>query len=385
MRVLYHHRTRATDAQRIHILEIIRAFQAAGCKVEEAALVSATASVQDAARDAGEASWKTVARKIPGAYDLLQLGYNLVGAAMLLSRALRFRPHFIYERYTLHNFAGALVSGLLRIPLVLEVNSPFALEMERDKDIHWPGLAKWSERTICNAADLVVVVSTPLKRIMAAAGVDERRMEVMPNGVDLEHFGDVHPEEGLRASLGLDGRRVVGFVGWFRKWHGLEMLVEAFDRSGLAREDVRLLLVGDGPAMSDLRQEVDRRGLHDAVVFSGPVTHEQVPRYAALFDAAVQPAANEYCCPMKILEYMGMGKAVVAPRQENITELLREPDEAEYFRPGDPEEFARALGAVMRQDERRAALGRNARAAVDARGYKWSANAERVLARVRRS
>ena len=271
MNIIYHHRTRSTDAQRIHIQEIVRAFEELGHEVEVVSLVPLDAEQDNAQRDAGEALWKTLVRKIPFAYELTQLAYNLVGIPMLLSRVLRTKVDFLYERYSLFNFAGVFISKLCRIPLVLEVNSPFALEQARDRDIRSVRFAAWTEALICNAADHVIVVSTPLAKLMRAGGVSAEKIEVMPNGVSLEDFRGGTASADLRRKLGLSDDVVIGFVGWFRKWHGLEMLLEAFVRSGLARERTKILLIGDGPAMPDLQQFVAAQGLQDTRLVQRPL------------------------------------------------------------------------------------------------------------------
>jgi glycosyltransferase involved in cell wall biosynthesis len=381
MQILYHHRTRSTDAQRIHIQEIVRAFQQLGHEVEIASLVPTDVG-EDSARDASESAWKRLARGIPGAYDMVQLGSNLVEIPMLLARLSRNRANFLYERYSLFNFAGVFVARLCRLPLILEVNSPSALEQRREREIGFPGIARWAERTICNMATRVIVVSTPLARIMADTGVHPARLVVMPNGVALERFQPQAPDPELRTQLGLAGKRVIGFVGWFRRWHGLELLLQAFHEGNLVQQGAALLLVGDGPATLELKEYVARHGLEQSVVFTGPLPHGQVPRYLNQIDIAAQPAANEYCCPMKVLEYMGLAKPIVAPRQENIEELLHEPQEALLFEPMNASSLSAALKRLVADASQAQRIGEAARAAVIQRRLLWTANAERVLAMV---
>lgn len=378
MRIVYHHRTRSTDAQRIHILEIANAFTELGHEVEIVSLVSTETEKENASRDAGEAGWQTLVRKIPFAYEAVQMGYNLVGIPMLAAKLLSKRTDFLYERYSLFNFTGVLVARLFGKPIALEVNSPFALEQQRDRHIRAFGFAKWTERVICNLATKVIVVSTPLRDIMIELGVKPEKVVVMPNGVRTELFkaGVASPE--LKAELGLQDKTVVGFVGWFRKWHGLEMLVDAFHSANLASKNAALLLIGDGPAMEDLRTAVDRYGLKDAVAFTGPLPHDKVPQYLDLVDIAVQPAANEYCCPMKILEYMALGKAIVAPRQANILDVLTE-DEAVFFETGNGDDLGRALEKLVTGAQRRQDLGRASASALAERSYSWTTNARRVI------
>src|SRR6185503_19651967 len=90
----------------------------------------------------------------------------------------------------------------------------------------------------------------------------------------------------------------------------------------LAEHGVRLLMIGDGPAYPALCRYVTAHGLESAVVFTGAVKRQDIAAYIAAIDIAVQPSAPEYACPMKIFEYMGMGKCIVAPDQPNIREIL---------------------------------------------------------------
>jgi glycosyltransferase involved in cell wall biosynthesis len=160
--------------------------------------------------------------------------------------------------------------------------------------------------------------------------------------------------------------------------HGLELLLEAFRKHGLAAKGAKLVLIGDGPAMPTLREYVRKHGLAGSVVFTGPVAHDAMPRYFTLVDIAVQPAANEYCCPMKLLEYMALGKAIVAPRQDNILDLLDDTS-ALFFTPQDEDALGNVLEELIQDSALRTRLGNAARAAIDCRGFLWRRNTERVV------
>lgn len=364
---------------------MIQAFRDLGYEVEEVALVDTGTAVDDAARDAGDASWKKIAKRVPFAYDLLQLLYNLMGIPLLAARLIGRKVDLIYERYSLYNFTGVAVARIFRVPLVLEVNSPFALEQKRDGHIRTFRFAQWTERVICNSATLVVAVSGPLKRILTDAGVAPSKIAVMPNGVNLDHF-QVHSDSaGLCSSLGLEGKVVIGFIGWFRNWHGLDILLQAFHQSADLRERAALLLIGDGPAMPQLKEYVRNHGLQESVVFTGPLPHQKVPPYLGLVDIAVQPAANEYCCPMKIIEYMALAKPIVGPRQENVEELLEDGSEALLFTPRNASSMGSALTDLVNHPARRAAMGARAREAIERRGFTWRRNAQRVVELVART
>jgi glycosyltransferase involved in cell wall biosynthesis len=329
-------------------------------------------------REARESGWKKLFHRIPFSSELVQLGYNLFAIPWLLSKIHSSHADFIYERYSLLNFSGVAAAALSGRPIVVEVNSPLALEMSRAKEIRARRFATWMERVICNSATKVVVVSGPLRRIMIQNGVQESKLCLMPNGVNLQRFTG-HSELELRESLGIGGRVVIGFVGWFKRWHGLELLLEAFFRSGLWRSQAVLLLVGDGPATQELKDYVAKIDLQDSVIFAGPVMHERIPAYLDIVDIAVQPAANEYCCPMKILEYMGLGKAIVAPRQENIEELLDDGRDAKLFRPGDVESLARTLAVLTTDSQLRLNIGQSALRTIHERELLWESNAVKVV------
>ena len=130
--------------------------------------------------------------------------------------------------------------------------------------------------------------------------------------------------------------------------------------------------------MADLQAFVTSHEMEHAVIFSGAIRHDQMPGYLSILDVAVQPAANEYCCPMKILEYMSLGKPIVAPRQENVLDLLRE-DEAVLFEPGDSTGLGEALEQLVLNPKLRVAVGIAALTALKNRRYLWTENASRVV------
>lgn len=315
--------------------------------------------------------------------EVLALGYNLVGLPLILWKLQRSRAKLLYERYSLMNFSGVLAGRLTACPVVLEVNSPLALEMARDGEIQLPRFSRWSQRVICNLAERVVAVSTPLARILIADGVRPDKLVVVPNAVNLAQFDDAMDGALLRNTLHLTGKVIVGFAGWFKSWHGVELLLDAFGKAQLGQKGAVLVLIGDGPRMPQIRSHMEKLGLGSCVVLSGPLPHAEIPTWLSLLDVAVQPAANEYCCPMKIIEYMAMRKAIVAPFQENIAELLS-PSEAAFFKPNDVDDLARCLTEVIDDRELREKLGAAARVRLERCHPSWEANAKRVLAAVNR-
>ncbi len=378
MHILYHHRTQATDAQRVHILEIVHALRELDHTVEICALVDTETPRPYQDSDAPPSRLAKL-KDVPYLSEFAQLAYNLYAIPKILWHARRLKPTMIYERYALFNCAGVVAARMLRIPIILEVNSPLALEENRESGMKMLALASWMEKQVCNASTKTIVVTGALKKIMISFGVQPDKLVVVSNGVNPDSFTVGVADPALVQKFSLAGRVVIGFVGWFRPWHGLDLLIEAFAKAGLHSKNTVMLLIGDGPARADLERLVSKLDLAQHILFTGALSHDAVPAHLNLLDIAVQPAANEYCCPMKILEYFGLGKPVIAPRQENIEELVRDGEDALLFTPGDVASLADALMRLTQDAPLRTRMSANAAAAIETRGYLWANNAQRIV------
>jgi glycosyltransferase involved in cell wall biosynthesis len=378
MRILYHHRTQSEDAQGIHVQEMVNAFRDLGHQVQMVALVEMDRKGERKVRGRG---WKWLAPMMPvWLYELMSVGYNLYGYGRL-SRAIRtHRPDFLYERYALNTFCGVWASRRHRIPHILEVNAPLAYEQERLQRLVFKRFARFLERWICSHSSWTVVVSSVMRKMLIEAGVPDEKLVVMPNGINPVHFRKELSGEAIRERYRLGHGPVIGFVGWFRKWHGLEMLLEIAREARWRDAGVRLLLVGDGPARASLEDFCREYGLESTVVFTGPVERKDIPAHVAAMDITVQPSAPEYSCPMKIFEYMAMGRCIVAPDQANIRECLDDGSTAFLFSPGDAVSLKDVLLRLLNEPELRREMGERAHRAVFERGFLWETNARRAAA-----
>jgi glycosyltransferase involved in cell wall biosynthesis len=380
MKILYHHRIRSKDGQYVHVEELVHAVRSAGHEV----VIVGPGRVQQETfgADAGAVAW--LRKALPQMlYELLELGYTIPAFFRLLRAARRERPDVIYERYNLFFPAGAWVKSLLRLPLLLEVNAPLLEERSKFGGLALKGLGAWSERYAWRTADWVMVVTDVLGARVRAAGVPPERVVVIPNGINRERFGLAPVPEAAKRALGLQDKCVLGFVGFIREWHGIEHVIEFL----AAERDphLHLLMVGEGPARQSLEATAERLGVRSQVTFTGTIDRDRVANYIAAFDIALQPAVVEYASPLKLFEYLALGKAIVAPRTPNIMEILADGQNALLFDRANPDSLPAALRMLCHDAALRRRLGQAAAASIDEQGLTWERNAERVIELARRS
>lgn len=322
----------------------------------------------------------------PGANDAVAMEVrSMLYAATLPDRALPLarerRPDAIYERYSLLGTAGIELARTLAVPHILEVNAPLSEEHARHRGIAFRQTIRAVERRVLAAADRVIAVSEPLKGWIVDTGVDQERVTVLPNGVNLERFAAA-PDDA-RARLGLTGRPVVGFVGTLKGWHGTATLIRALGllaRTAGVDTAPALLIVGDGPQRAHLEQVAHDEGVAGLTIFTGDVAHDEVPAYLAAMDIAVAPydeTPGFYFSPLKLVEYMAAGKPVIAAAIGQITDCIRDGETGLLYPPGDSAALARCLADLVADPGRARALGRAAQD--EARRHRgWSENARAV-------
>jgi PEP-CTERM/exosortase A-associated glycosyltransferase len=232
-------------------------------------------------------------------------------------------------------------------------------------------------------ADAVVTICQGLKSDLVARGYRADRITIMPNGVDLALFGTpLARDPGLAAQLGLGDGPVIGFLGSFYPYEGLDDLIAAMPAIVAGRPDARLLLVGGGPAEAALRAMAETSSVAHAIRFVGRVPHHEVDRYYALVDVVCYPRKamrlTDLVTPLKPLEAMAQGKLVAASSVGGHRELIEHGVTGTLFAPDDPAALALAvtglLGDRAQWDERRAVARRFVEQAHD-----WGFNVRRYL------
>lgn len=380
LKILYHHRTKSRDGQFIHIQALISAFRQAGHEVDELGLTAVKSQSSTSSSSISEKSrfWERFFELVPRkVIEVLEYLYSIPAAIWLWTRILKNRPDFIYERYALGNYAGVLAAHWSNLPIILEVNSPLAQEKMDTGQLQFEWLARTSERHILKHATKIIVVSQVLKDIFVEQGIDSDKMIVMPNGIHPQDFQNRNGSHS-RERYNLGDSTVIGFVGFFREWHKLD---EVFDlvATELADLDVKLLMVGDGPVRGELEEKARALNFSDRVVWTGVVEPQRIPETLSAIDIGLQSGVTEYSSPLKIFDYMAAGRAIVAPRQRNIMEILDDNETGLLFEPGNQKQMGEALRRLVLDPALREKIGSTARCRLEEKGFTWDANAERVL------
>ncbi len=266
-----------------------------------------------------------------------------------------FEPDLIHAHSPVLDAIAALIVARRRgLPLVYEIRA-FWEDAAVGNGTGTQGSLRYRatrklETWAVRRADAVAVICEGLRDDLIARGIDPDKIMVSPNGVDLTLFGDPPPrDDALATSLGLDGADVVGFIGSFYDYEGLDDLIAAMPALVAARPRAKLLLVGGGPMATSLRAQAAASPVAGAIRFVGRVPHDAVERYYGLIDILAYPRKKmrltDLVTPLKPLEAMAQGRLVAASDVGGHRELIRDGDTGTLFAPDDPAAIAQALAA----------------------------------------
>jgi len=368
MKILYSHRIGSRDGQGVHLDAMVAALRADGHIVH----VVGPAGFENTGLGSDNRMVTLLRQSLPAwVGELAELAYVVPSTLRLARAAASFQPDVIYERANLFHLAGAWVAARRRVPLLLEVNAPLADERASFGKLKLKRLAAALERLAWRRATYVLPVTDVLAARIAASGVPQSRIRVVPNGIDLQDFP-------LEPSAELAGEQLVlGFVGFVRDWHGLDRVVRSLAAYRASRP-LALHVVGDGPARAGLEALAKELGVSSRVRFSGLTHRDAIPGMIGAFDIALQPASVPYASPLKVFEYMAAGRAIIAPDQPNLREILEHERTALLFDPRDPDAMWNAVERLAADEALRRRLGKAARAEILSRDLTWSGNARTV-------
>ncbi len=285
--------------------------------------------------------------------------------------AREVRPDILHAHSPVLNALPAIkVARRLGIPVVYEIRA-FWEDAAVDHGSTTEGSLRYRatralETRAIRQVDHVFTICEGLRADIVARGIPASKVTVIPNAVDIASFQLASPPDPqLQEKWGLTGKTVVGFIGSFYAYEGLDLLLDALPELIRQRPDVRLLLVGGGPQEANLRQQAERLGLGDHVIFTGRVPHQDVGRYYDLINVLAYPRhpmrLTELVTPLKPLEAMAQGQLFVASDVGGHKELIEHGKTGILFKAGDCKALSEALLGLLNDCQRWPELKANGR------------------------
>jgi glycosyltransferase involved in cell wall biosynthesis len=275
-----------------------------------------------------------------------------------------------YERFWILASGGLIAAKRLGIPIIYEVNGDiveeYHLRGNRLPRLHWSAIHLVTEQMFKYAGKVIAVNDVLMKRLSVQYHLRPAKICVIDNGARVDQFAQVEKTTSdiFVSKYELLGNVKIIFVGTFKPWHGLDLLINAFGAVAGIHPSVKLILVGNGPLLSDIKKQVQDNGLEAKVIFTDSVAPDVVPSLLSVADIAVLnprvSGASAAQSPLKLFEYMAAGKAIVAPKIDYVEKILTDRESALLVTPDDVEALKCSLMELVENEQLRQRLGQSA-------------------------
>lgn len=370
-----------------HFRGVVKAFNKLGYKIHYIGSGIIEIPKIDLAKTIINYSLKFNLPEIPDIY------YNWRFIPKALKVVQKEKPLFFYQRHSIFNVCGAVLSQITGIPLVLEYNGSEPWIRQK-----WGGLlifkrlCYFMENTALKKADLITVVSKPMKDELLKRKIPEEKILVNYNGVDTDEFNPNIDGSEIRKKYNLENKIVIGVVSTFGVWHGMPVLSQAvkliINQIQNTQYKIHFLFIGDGVERLKCEKIIQESGKEEYVTFTGTISFKEIPKYLAACDVLVAPHIPNtdgtpfFGSPTKLFEYMAMGKAIVASNLDQIGEVLEHKKTAWLVKPGDVTDLTTGVIRLIQDEKLREELGRNARQKV-MENYTWEQNVLRIIDKIK--
>ena len=365
--------------------EIIAAFRDLSHEVEP--LIMGGIETRDVRQILHESILKKIARSIAPKIlwetlkDLRIQKFDDHAKLKLISTIDRFNPDLIYERSNYLQTSGVSVARKFGIPHVLEINAPILEERKRlSGEGFFKEKAALAEQVQLEKTNKIVVVSSSLKDYYQEKfNLPDEKFLVTPNAVNLDVMKMVDSSKAnkIKEKFKLQKKMVIGFVGSIFPWHGVDILLKAFSKLRMVNSNLSLLVVGDGQIIEELKTFANQFPFRDDIIFTGKVPHETVFNYIDCMDITVMAKSNWYGSPVKIFEYGILGKAIIAPKNGPVRDVMIDGIDGILVEPIE-EQLLNAMDKLINSEELRCQIGMNFKEKI-LKNHTWKINAMRIL------
>ena len=304
-------------------------------------------------------------------------------AAKKLDKAIKsFHPDLIYERANFLQLSGIKMAKKRRIKHVLEINSPYVKERTtlQGKSL----LLKKAlsvEKEQLSQTNLPVVVSSALQNYFSEKhGFSKESFLITPNAINLNSFSvNMEQTESLSSKYKPNNEIIIGFVGSFFPWHGIDLLIKAFAELTEDSHNIKLMIIGSGEIETELKKLANKL-CPKKIIFTGKVPHIDIFNYISLFDIAVMANSNWYGSPVKIFEYAILKKPIIAPDFVPLQDVMENKKDALLIQPN-IKNIKSAMQKLISDKQVREKLSENFYNKI-INNYTWEKNAINVLEKI---
>jgi len=321
---------------------------------------------------AGKNVWRTLR-------DFNLLWFDGTASTELSNVIKEFEPDFIYERTNYLQLSGVKAAKKYNVKHVSELNTPYVDQQNylSNSRSYLESYARYIEKKQLWDTDLALAVVGPLKEYFCDLyDLDRNKFLITHDAFDKDNIKlQSDNQQKIKDRHQLQDKTIIGYVGSIFEWHGLDKLIMAFNE--LHEENLKILIVGYGEYIKNLKELVAQFGLKEDVIFTGRVPKEEVFDYINIMDICVAPSAAWYQSPIKIFEYGAIGKPILGPDTAAVREIMKSGTDGLLVLP-EKDKLKQGLIKLLDNKNLATKLGKNFQRKV-LEEYTWENNAKKVL------
>ncbi|MBM2814725.1 MAG: hypothetical protein HW421_1487 [Ignavibacteria bacterium] len=316
--------------------------------------------------------------------EVLNLPYNRKVSKSLIKIIEKEKPDFLYQHHADLNYSGTILKRKLGLPFILQCESVQYWVKKNWGKLYLKHHLKWAEEIQWAAADAIFVVSDNVKKMMVELGVDEKKIYVNRSSVNPDVFSPEIDGSEIRKKLDIESNFVIGFSGSFAQWHGVEVLAQAVKYISKLIPKAKILFIGDGLLRPKIESIIKNDNVEKSCILTGLVPFNEMPDYLAACDVLVTPCVRTgegsefFNSPIKLYEYLSMGKPVVATDIGEQGEVIQHLTNGMLCSEQSPEDLAESINYIYKNPDFAETIAANARKTVLDK-YDWKLNAQKVI------
>lgn len=291
--------------------------------------------------------------RIPFFYELFLMGrlYKRIKEIIKIEKPDIIQAH----SPVLNGFPAYFAAKKFDLPFVYEIRA-FWEDAAVDHGTYTENSFKYKitrnlETFLCKKASHIAVLCEGIKQDLVNRGIDKNKITPVFNGIDPAHLKPAVSDSGLKKEWNLSNKKIIGFVGSFYRYEGLDLLVKAFASISKTQSDAFLLLVGGGEMKKELEELVNQLGINEKVLMPGRIDHSKIAEVYSIINILCYPRYSmrltELVTPLKPLEAMAMKKALVASDVGGHKELIINGKNGLLFKAGNLPDLKKKLSDLL--------------------------------------